>query len=228
LQYTAVDRGLTGKNSTSILRKPGNKEDFVRGRAGQYPFAPGGLEVLAPTDEVERDRFKITEKTKLDELALIPPGFPRGLRLKSTTQDEDLDLDIGDEGDEVLEEKEFIRSVHLNYSLNGKKKEPVKTGYEGIDDLLPDEFPLLAAKGGSSSSKRIRGKEWAHVVDVNQEMTNFHELIPEMAHQVFRFRLELMSSIHSNLIISKKKLCTILKMETLCLWLHIHRQAKQW
>lgn len=34
------------------------------------------------------------------------------------------------------------------------------------------------------SSRRKRGREWAHVVDVNQEMTNFHELIPEMAHQV--------------------------------------------
>jgi len=57
---------------------------------------------------------------------------------------------------------------------------------------------LLQAKGKLASSRRNKGKEWAHVVDVNQEMTNFHELIPEMAHQVIHSKLEIDSSIPSN------------------------------
>ena len=43
---------------------------------------------------------------------------------------------------------------------------------------------MLTSRGPLSSGRRNKSKEWAHVVDVNQEMTNFHELIPDMAHQV--------------------------------------------
>lgn len=30
----------------------------------------------------------------------------------------------------------------------------------------------------------IQKREWAHEVDINKPMTNFHELVPEMAHKV--------------------------------------------
>ena len=30
----------------------------------------------------------------------------------------------------------------------------------------------------------VQKRDWAHEVDVNKEMTNFHELVPEMAHKV--------------------------------------------
>lgn len=30
----------------------------------------------------------------------------------------------------------------------------------------------------------IQKRDWAHVVDVNKPMVNFHELVPEMAHKV--------------------------------------------
>ena len=32
-----------------------------------------------------------------------------------------------------------------------------------------------------ASSSKTGGREWAHVVDVNKDITNFHELVPEMA-----------------------------------------------
>ena len=30
----------------------------------------------------------------------------------------------------------------------------------------------------------IQKRDWAHVVDTNKPMKNFHELVPEMAHKV--------------------------------------------
>src|SRR5579859_4814436 len=48
---------------------------------------------------------------------------------------------------------------------------------------------MLTCRGPLASGRRNKGKEWAHVVDVNQEMTNFHELIPEMAHE-YPFELD--------------------------------------
>lgn len=35
-----------------------------------------------------------------------------------------------------------------------------------------------------SVAARPKQKEWAHMVDVNQELTNFHELVPNMAKTV--------------------------------------------
>ena len=43
-EVTVPANSSTAKNSTSLLRKPANRADFVRGAAGFFPFAPGGLE----------------------------------------------------------------------------------------------------------------------------------------------------------------------------------------
>lgn len=36
----------------------------------------------------------------------------------------------------------------------------------------------------TGSSKKTPAKEWAHMVDVEKELTNFHELVPNMARKV--------------------------------------------
>jgi hypothetical protein len=33
----------------------------------------------------------------------------------------------------------------------------------------------------------IQKRDWAHVIDVNTPLANFHELVPEMAHKVLNF-----------------------------------------
>src|ERR1700750_87240 len=43
-QVTVPASSATAKNSTSLLRRPANRVDFVRGAAGFFPFAPGGLD----------------------------------------------------------------------------------------------------------------------------------------------------------------------------------------
>jgi hypothetical protein len=87
------------------------------------------------------DRYKINEKTQLGPLPSIPPGFTRGLKIKST--DEDADLENTELDDEEGTE-EVVRSVHVNkLPPSTTKQHAVNTGFEGIDDLLPEEVPPL-------------------------------------------------------------------------------------
>lgn len=52
-EVTVPANSATAKNSTSILRKPANRADFVRGAAGFFPFAPGGLDAVEATAAYE-------------------------------------------------------------------------------------------------------------------------------------------------------------------------------
>jgi antiviral helicase SKI2 len=134
IQYTAVERDMTAKNSTSMLRKPAGKEDFVRGRTGQYPFTPGGLEGISKETEGV-SRYAINEKTRIGSFSSIPPGFSRGLRIKSDEEDFEIEANESEEDNA----QEYVRSVHLNNREVNQPKMKTHTGYEEIDDLLPEE-----------------------------------------------------------------------------------------
>lgn len=44
---------------------------------------------------------------------------------------------------------------------------------------------MLAPKGDLyTAAVKPKNKEWAHMVDVNKELTNFRELVPNMAREV--------------------------------------------
>ena len=55
---------------------------------------------------------------------------------------------------------------------------------EDIDSLLPVEFPALEPRAPllAGAQKKV-GREWAHVVDVNKDIPNFRELVPDMARE---------------------------------------------
>ena len=102
-----------------------------------------------------------------------------------------------------------------------------------VDSLLPTSVSALELTASYTqivqraylkpfqSSKRrgrrpvIQKRDWAHVIDVNTPLANFHELVPEMAHKVLNFFTSPIasnirySSIHLNLTHSKNKLCII-------------------
>lgn len=60
---------------------------------------------------------------------------------------------------------------------------------KNVDDLLPIGR-LPAPPPARKQLATATGKqEWAHVVDVNKELVNFHELVPEMARQ-YPFELD--------------------------------------
>jgi hypothetical protein len=82
----------TAKTSTSLLRKPASRADFVRGAAGFFPFAPGGLEGIEATASLE-DQLRSSSaddgdsKRKLERvitlgeggLLEVAPGLSRGI-----------------------------------------------------------------------------------------------------------------------------------------------------
>jgi antiviral helicase SKI2 len=97
-----MPKTLSANNSTSLDRAPsqgGAKgRDFVRGKSGNVPFWPGGLE--AP--EMQKNS-KMTDDEFLGlvgKLKTVPPGFKKGLRFKGDDEGEEDELDLT-EGDEL-------------------------------------------------------------------------------------------------------------------------------
>ncbi|KAF2133431.1 antiviral helicase [Dothidotthia symphoricarpi CBS 119687] len=207
-EVTVPANSATAKNSTSLLRKPANRAEFVRGAAGFFPFAPGGLDgveaIAAIEDEaiLQQENRNTRRSGGLDRvinfsaeggLLEIPPGFTRGLDFdkkpetdaktakevedtlgEASAPAKDVDTDEEDEADGV----EILREDGQN------------SGEEEIDALLPVEFPALAPHGPLAlGAGRKGGREWAHMVDIDREITNFRDLVPEMARE-YPFELD--------------------------------------
>ncbi|KAI9769955.1 MAG: hypothetical protein M1840_003665 [Geoglossum simile] len=206
-EVTVPASSATAKNSTSLLRKPASRGEFVRGAAGFFPFAPGGLEdVEAATqlgDEPLERSSKKTNDTPSDSLNRlidfgtggrlleVPPGFTRGLKaiFKGAESDDQ-------EAVEVMKALKETEDSSLDYAL--RTRQPDHTGdtshnygqgaseYEedDIDSILPIEFPALEPRGQlATSAARRAGRAWAHMVDVNRDILNFKELVPDMARE---------------------------------------------
>lgn len=200
---TVPSKSATAKNSTSLLRKPASRADFVRGAAGFFPFAPGGLDGIEATAALE-DQIHgadatgdVPQASSLDRviqistgsgLLEIAPGFDRG-------------IDFGDDGDNL--DSEQVGAVERLLDEAPEARPAVKeddaeasqeneadadTGGEGdlddVDDILPVEFPSLEPHGTLAASNVSKvGRQWAHMVDIRHGMPNFRELVPEMARQ---------------------------------------------
>ncbi|KAK5128336.1 hypothetical protein LTR85_003004 [Meristemomyces frigidus] len=199
-EVTVPANSATAKNSTSLLRKPANRADFVRGAAGFHPFAPGGLDGVEATAAYEdellaqgRNAADAGKANKLERvidfaaeggLLTVPPGFSRGLRFpEKPFQDQDAAEDV----EKVLEEQSDQPEISVNGvptdDTNGTTAEETEDeGEEELDALLPVEFPALAPHNPLALARNKRGgREWAHMVDINRDITNFRELVPEMA-----------------------------------------------
>ncbi|KJZ77689.1 hypothetical protein HIM_02866 [Hirsutella minnesotensis 3608] len=194
----------TAKNSTSLLRKPASRADFVRGAAGFFPFAPGGLEGIEATAALE-DQVHAggtadedgSRANKLDRviqqgneggLLEIAPGLTRGIDFSkkiSAANQEDanaiekvLQEDPEDADAADKDEESGSPRDSPDDDVNGEEEE------DDIDDILPVEFPSLEPHGVlAASSARKAGREWAHMVDISQGMPNFRELVPDMARE---------------------------------------------
>ncbi|OIW30756.1 DSHCT domain-containing protein [Coniochaeta ligniaria NRRL 30616] len=115
----------TAKNSTSLGRKPASRSDFVRGAAGFFPFAPGGVESIEATAAMEDQLLRNTrggengEKNKLERviklgaeggLLHIAPGLERGINFAEKKKAGDSKVDAerqkqAQEVEEVLDEE---------------------------------------------------------------------------------------------------------------------------
>lgn len=204
-EVTLPASSATAKNSTSLLRKPANRADFVRGAAGFFPFAPGGLDDVDAIANLEDESLQeISRAGKPRTQALdrvidirseqglleVPPGFSRGLDFERVKVR--FDKTLASQVEETLGEKptnelEGSRSTSATRKVDGDNGNQdsdmlLGTEKEAIDELLPVEFPALRPHGilATSTAKR-GGKEWAHLIDINREIPNFSELVPEMA-----------------------------------------------
>ena len=207
-EVTVPANSATAKNSTSLLRKPANRADFVRGAAGFFPFAPGGLDSIQAVADLEDEAIRRETRpsgikgSTLDRvidfgreggLLEIPPGFARGLdftksavkfdeqaarQVEATLGEEPDDLPGGDGSDEVNDvEHTFNPDI-------ADDRDPSDDSDEDIDNLLPVEFPALEPHAPLAlSSARRGGREWAHMVDINRDITNFRDLVPDMARE---------------------------------------------
>lgn len=210
-EVTVPASSATAKNSTSILRKPANRADFVRGASGYLPFTPGGLDGIEAVAEAE-DKLLLAERTKSARkgngltrvidvradggLLEAAPGMQRGFRIADVDKNL-LEKKRAEEVEGILDEAtdaETIDSVDHDYEserghgrlVNGDASHDEET-HEAVEDdidaLLPVEFPALAAKSNLKSSRQRPGRDWAHMVDVNRQFPNFRELVPKMARE---------------------------------------------
>ncbi|KAF9245735.1 ATP-dependent RNA helicase [Melanogaster broomeanus] len=176
-EETPNPRVATALTSTSMDRAPAPPATFVRGKTGYVPFQPGGLDdvLLSSSQNGVIENYGKGLRT-------IPPGFSRGLRLPGEeSEDEDLT---------TLEESIPSRSpngdlVEDTHAEDGEEHEfelPNGGRMAEVDELLPTT---------TRRTKRATAvkRDWAHVVDINKPMTNFRELVPEMAHK-YPFELD--------------------------------------
>lgn len=201
---TVPMNSATAKNSTSLTRKPASRADFVRGAAGFFPFAPGGLDGIEATAALEDQVLAGAaadesgpRANKLDRviqigakggLLEVAPGMSRGINFRDATSGDD--SDEANAVKQVLEEdpedpggpaRDDDAAAPPQNSLDGP---PDGQEDDDIDDLLPVEFPSLEPHGVlAASSARKAGREWAHMVDVSRGMPNFRELVPDMARE---------------------------------------------
>ncbi|KAI1086869.1 antiviral helicase [Rostrohypoxylon terebratum] len=195
---TVPANSATAKNSTSLMRKPGSRADFVRGAAGFFPFAPGGLEGVEATaaleDQMVRSNATGTQN-KLERviklgaeggLLEVAPGMERGIdfsKKKSKVNEKEAKA-IEAELDQEPEQGPEADEVNGHAETNDAEEETDEGDAEDIDSLLPIEFPALEPHSNlAASSARKAGREWAHMVDINRDITNFRELVPDMARE---------------------------------------------
>jgi antiviral helicase SKI2 len=118
-------------------------------------------------------------------LLTTPPGFDNGIDFESKSKDatesaQEVETALQEESDLKVDQPEETAGVDIgtDAELDDVSDE------EDIDALLPVEFPALEPRSQLLAGvHKQKGKEWAHVVDVNKEIPNFNELVPDMARE---------------------------------------------
>ncbi|CAJ0745679.1 6956_t:CDS:10 [Entrophospora sp. SA101] len=198
--------GLTSKNSTSLLREPGKLDDFVKGNSNQIPFAPGGFEEVL-MDKVDNivDNFFNVLKFEDDEIQTIIPGFKRGLlfddddETKWVPYKKLIGLNITDL---ITHDDDELSGFGYYSGFEDGDHSKIRDYHDDciVDDVIDPSSSKDKINEDSQSSKEIikaskyitndsKKREWAHVVNLDDELLNFKELIPELAYK-YEFELD--------------------------------------
>jgi antiviral helicase SKI2 len=202
-EVTVPASSQTARNSTSLLRRPAGRAEFVRGAAGFFPFAPGGLEGVEKAAELEEQLLRTEVKggagagNRLERvinfsgedggLLTQAPGLERGVRFVERKGKREEEVREEEQVVEVLwEEPEGDKVGDVALESGGEEQEAESEEEEedpDIDSILPVEFAAFEPRNKLAASSAKRQKEWAHMVDVKREITNFRELVPDMARE---------------------------------------------
>ncbi|KAF8524040.1 antiviral helicase [Gautieria morchelliformis] len=171
-----VPKASTGLTSTSLTRLPTTARTFVRGKSGNSPFLPGGLDDVVNSGSVEwKNSVGIGGKTDEHQALLtVAPGLSRGLRLPG-----EVDVD-----DESVEARSIIRHDHkkcfprtvtsMTFSRyrSARYKHTIFTSYTAFQRtfLAP---PTHSHPSRPKQSQNIQQRDWAHVVDITQPMPEY-------------------------------------------------------
>lgn len=143
-EVTIPAQTITAKNSTSLLRKPATKADFVRGKAGFFPFSPGGIDAGSANEraeELELAEKAMAEKIGRDGLLRVAPGMSRGLKFDEDEKEvngEDVVKETEEEGFEFGDIKP-VRVARNRIEVEKKRQTEKLSELDSIDDLLPVE-----------------------------------------------------------------------------------------
>lgn len=172
-EVTLKNPTLDSTTSTSLGRSSASKTHFVRGQSNFLPFTPGGFQ----DDRDESDG---------DGLSLDVDGGVVLSEIESLDID-DLDLD---HLHSLVGPIKPIKRYTLSAESAANIDDPDES-HGPIDEHLPSDPRQILTTGPPLPPKKVRvpaRREWAHLVDVNQELVNFDELVPQMA---FRYPFKL-------------------------------------
>lgn len=174
---------LQPENSSSFQRKPASRDAFVRGKGSFFPFVPGGLTTPeTPTESLVGLDTNLDLDTNSSGYYTRAPGLPKvvladdfeSLKISSNPANWDLPQ---------LKRKKRSSGKDTKQENPTTAKDIDAVGAD-VDEFLPAEFELTTPKFGLTAAKpRSQDKKWAHMVDVNRDMTNFRELVPDLAYE---------------------------------------------
>ncbi|GAA6023491.1 hypothetical protein JCM11491_006599 [Sporobolomyces phaffii] len=207
VSVTAQEHAKTATNSTSLERQPASyASSFVRGKSSYFPFRPGGLgdDVVLDLDldghgdgddAAQLGLEKAFEKGR-GGIRTIPPGFTRGLDFGPQHDDDLLEDEVEHVEVEPIYRPMFALDKDARTQSNGGPSGRTTAPQldTAIEELLPTrklvKAPTTAATAAVSRRRPVVAKkDWAHVVDVNREIVNFRDLVPDMARE-YPFELD--------------------------------------
>lgn len=156
-EVTVPAHSITAKNSTSLLRKPASRADFVRGKAGFFPFSPGGIDIGSVNEraeELELQEALEEEKIGSDGLLRVAPGLSRGLNFEKEGEATDEQMHVKEENFQFGDIVPKRRSRKSAGDDTDSKEKPLAE-LDSIDDLLPIEVRDLCMGSNSISLTRL-------------------------------------------------------------------------
>lgn len=172
-------------NSLSINRKFTSKNDALRGKSTFLPFQPGGLVDKKTVINAAKDESAFLHRNEIG-LFDIPQGMTRGLNiLEPNIQDDNITnlgeiLEAQDQSDEIALDNEAVIDINniLDSTVEANARLPFES--EDIDGIVPLDYASIRQNMNQEPEFK---RSWAHVVDLDHKLDNFHDVVPNMARE---------------------------------------------